>query len=656
MKQLFTLFIAVTLCALNANAQNSCSSALAVTAGTYHVDTIDGNEIPVPICANTGVGAVHSEWYKYTPTADHTVTITTDLPQNAGGDTRLNVYHGNCGSLECVVGADDQGSVTLAVATFQVSGGLTYRFNFDDRWSAAGFDFTILVGPPVVTTFNFVQQPVPNGSSDCVVDMNGDGLDDIVVTSSTLISIAHQQSGGGFTVANITTAPVVHTASWSIAAGDIDNNGYRDLLYGSGSGASFMVAGPGGTSFTEMSFPQYIFCQRTNFVDINNDGHLDGFSCHDVGANVGFINDGLGNLTFTQGGFGTTCGNYGSIWVDYDNDHDMDLFIAKCGCDPLDLLMRNNGDGTFTNVAPMLGLSDDHQSWSSAWGDFDNDGDMDMLIGSSGSTYHKLMRNDGGTFTNVTAGSGFDTFTGTSIQWTTHDFNNDGFLDILGGGALMLGHGNFTFTQSTATSPYSGPVGDLNNDGFLDIVSGSTIYMNTGNTNKHLTVNLVGTVSNRDGIGARITVTSAMGSQIREIRSGDAFSTMSSLMAHFGLGTDTEIQEVFVHWPSGIEDAVSFPAINSTLTIVEGQHPLGVSSVQKDKSNIYPNPAHEVLYLTSEKDLTNSIATVFDVTGQRVISTTLRNDRLDVSSLTNGVYMLEVQGKGELLKEKFIKN
>src|SRR5690606_19655990 len=135
----------------------------------------------------------------------------------------------------------------------------------------------------------------------------------------------------------------------------------------------------------------------------NNDGHLDAFSCHDVDANVGFINDGNGNLTFTQGGYGTTCGNYGSIFTDYTNDGVPDLFVAKCGCDPQDLMMQNNGTGAFTNVAPAQGLNDSHQSWSSAWGDFDNDGDMDVLIGASSSGYHKLMMNDGtGNFTNAT--------------------------------------------------------------------------------------------------------------------------------------------------------------------------------------------------------------------------------------------------------------
>ena len=83
-------------------------------------------------------------------------------------------------------------------------------------------------------------------------------------------------------------------------------------MYGGQQGATFMMANETGTAFTEVSFSQYIFCQRTNMVDLNADGHLDAFSCHDTNANVRFLNDGTGNLTFMQGGLGETCGNHGT--------------------------------------------------------------------------------------------------------------------------------------------------------------------------------------------------------------------------------------------------------------------------------------------------------------------------------------------------------
>ena len=213
--------------------------------------------------------------------------------------------------------------------------------------------------------------------------MNGDHLDDVVATTQSTINVNYQLPGGGFNNALIQTDYAQNDAGWSIAAGDLEGNGYNDLMYGGGSGTSFMFANDAGTAYTALNPPDYIFCQRTNMVDINNDGHLDAFTCHDVAANVYYLNDGNNNFLFHQGGLGENCGNYGSIWTDIDNDHDLDLFVAKCGCDPVDILYRNNGDGSFSSVATSLGFGDYQQSWSSAWGDFDNDGDLDAMGGTT---------------------------------------------------------------------------------------------------------------------------------------------------------------------------------------------------------------------------------------------------------------------------------
>lgn len=658
MKHLLTL-ITLGLCVPLVRAQDHCYSALPITAGNvYTIDAINGPEIPVPICAPNGVGAMHTEWYTYTPAQDYSLTVTTDLPQNAGKDTRFHIYSGACGSLDCVGGADDEGSNTLGSATVQVAGGLTYYIAFDDRWSNQGFDFTLTEGPPVVTEFHFIPTTVPNaGGAYAVVDMTGDFLDDVVSVSGTSVNLGKQLAGGGWSAVSLPTPAATHIASWSLAAGDLDNNGFNDLIYGSGDGASFMLANNTGTGFTQQSFAEYIFCQRTNMVDINADGNLDAFSCHDVDANVAFMNtgDGNGTLEFHQHGYGETCGNYGSIWVDYDNDHDIDLFIAKCGCDPNDLLMRNNGDGTFTNVAPALGLSDSHQSWSSAWGDFDNDGDMDMMIGSSGSAYQKLMRNNGnGTFTDVTAGSGFDTFGGTSIEWTTHDFNNDGWLDVLGGGGMMVNNGDMTFTLRTDV-PGNGPIGDLNNDGFLDIVSGAGAQINSGNTNKWLTVVTIGTQSNRNGIGARVEVSSPSFTQVRDVKSGDGFRYMSSLNTHFGLGTDSQIDQVKVTWPSGIIDIVENPSVNSVLEITEGTFNVGMQDHGAGLIKLYPNPAEDMLFVSSAQPLGNVSATITDMTGKQALRANLVGGGIDISALAAGLYSVQLDLGGRVVTERFNK-
>jgi len=644
---------------LSVEAQNTCATAIPLTAASYYCTFAEGSEIPSPICAANGAGATMGHWYSFTSATDTIVTVSTEA---SGVDTRVHVYTGGCGDLACYAGDDDGGTGYTSVCTFNAEAGVVYIIAFDNRWSSSSFSFTLSVHAPVVppaglVTFTPTSLAGVQGSTMGVVDMNGDFLDDVVSVGSTNINVLQQQPGGGLVAHNYTTGST-DVASWSMSAGDLDNNGYNDLQYGGGGSVTYMMANSTGTGYAAMAFPQYVFPQRGNMVDINNDGWLDGFMCHDVDANVYYLNDGSGNLTFNQGGFGPDCGNYGSVWTDYDGDGDIDLFIAKCGCDPIDIMMRNNGDGTFTSVAAPLGFADDQQSWSSAWGDFDNDGDMDALIGSSGSSYHKLMRNNGdGTFTNVTAGSGFDTFGGTSIEWNTRDFNNDGYLDIIGGGAIMYGNGDLTFTPD-ADAPDNGAIGDLNNDGFLDIVGYTNAYLNSGNAYHWLVVNLIGTASNKNGIGAKVYVTSALGTQMREIRSGDGFRYMSSLNAHFGLGTDSTVDLVEIHWPSGDIDQLNGPTVDGSITITEGTLGItaGVATTEANRDgSIYPNPVADVLTVAGLEGSHNNDVSVIDITGKRVLEGQLKNSRLDVSTLNAGVYMLSIRAGDRLVQHRFVK-
>lgn len=115
--------------------------------------------------------------------------------------------------------------------------------------------------------------------------MNGDFLDDLISVSATNININYQLEGGGFNTVDNATTPANYTPSWSLAADDIDSNSYNDLLYGGGSGITFMMANHDGTAFTEISSSEYVFSQKSNFVDLNNDGHLEAFVCHDVHPN-----------------------------------------------------------------------------------------------------------------------------------------------------------------------------------------------------------------------------------------------------------------------------------------------------------------------------------------------------------------------------------
>ena len=501
--------------------------------------------------------------------------------------------------------------------------------------------------------------------------MNNDHLDDLVTVSTNQVNINYQKNDGSFDNVVVATPIADHNASWSIAAGDLDGNGYLDLLYGGGGGATFMLSNVSETSnntkeytsdFTEYSPSIGIFSQRTNFIDINNDGLLDAFVCHDVNSNVYFINDGNGGLITHQVNDGNSVDlgilgrNYATLWVDYDNDQDMDMFISKCGGSAeatKNRMYENNGDGTFTDVSISSNLNSSIQTWSSAWGDFDNDGLMDVLVGASNGS-NELMHNNGdGTFTDITAGSGFDTFNVTSHEYIAHDFNNDGYVDVYASGYILTNNGDMTFSPS-GTNYGRGAVGDLNNDGFLDLFTG-TLKINNNTEGNWLNVNTIGTDSNSNGIGARVEITSNLGTQIRDIRSGTGFKYMSSLTAHFGIGSDTTIQSVTVYWPSGNVDYIENPTINSTMNIVEGSAALAVNEELLNKVTINPNPVNNELVITTNENLENSVISIFDIQGKKVLNSYFESNTINVEKLDSGIYFLRIFNNNKEVKLKFIK-
>jgi PKD repeat protein len=583
-------------------AQQTCASAQVITAGTYTIPAINGTELPATNCATGGTGATAANWYKYTATQANAVTVTTNFPINGNVDNRVHIYSGACGSQVCVTGNDDNGSSTLCVANFNSVANTDYYIVFDNLWSSVGFNFelienTIVAPDTNVVTFTSVYTGPFNGSVMGVVDMNGDFLDDLLSVSGNNIQVKQQNTNGTFTSVNYPTTQASYPASWSLAVGDYNADGYNDLLYGGGSGVTFMESNGLGTGYTQVSGTQFVFSQRSNFVDMNNDGHLDAFVCHDVAPNVYYLNNGSGVLTFNQGGVGDhpNGGNYGSHWVDYNNDRLPDLFIAKCRggatTAKINELHRNNGNGTFTDVSVQANLADSVQTWSSAWNDYDNDGWMDVVVGASSNSdgMHKFMHNNGdGTFTDITAGSGLDNFMDMSIEYVTYDFNNDGFTDVLTDGFILYNNGDKTFSSQSYPIQV-GPVGDLNNDGFMDVHYGINTYINAGNTNNWLKVTLEGTNSNLNGIGARVEVYGSWGKQIRDVRSGVGFRYMGTLNTHFGLGAATEIDSLVVKWPSGTTDVICNPAINVTLHVVEDTAPVATAVFTSNSNNIAEN-------------------------------------------------------------------
>lgn len=658
-----------------ANAQNTCSTALPITAGTFAVDAVNGTEVPTPICADNGTGATAGEWYLYTPTQNYSVTVTTELAVNSGDDTRFHVYTGVCGNLSCYSGDDDSGTLGngyLSIASFNVIAGTTYRIAFDNKWNSNGFTFQLIENAVVVLPMTYSTQSVASINSSynlCIVDMNGDHKDDIAGVSANNLRLHYQGVAGALTVADIPITGTSLMPSWSLAAGDYNRDGFNDLVLGNGNGVSIWRSNATGTAYTSITPGEYIFCQRTNFADLNNDGNLDIFSCHDIAPNVYYLNNGAGGLTYYQSSvtpgamnLGSGGGNYSTLFTDFDNDGDTDVFISKCSGPPCEL-HRNDGNGLYTDISAIAQINvTPIQTWSSAIADFDNDGDMDIIITASAGL-HKYFRNNLDTtnsveeaFTNITVGSGWDTNTTTNIDNVAYDFDNDGFVDVLGGGnKIMFNQGNSTFTAVSYSGISVGAVGDLNNDGFLDILSGSTIRYAFPNTNKWIKVILQGIQSNRNGIGARVEIYGAWGKQIRDIRSGEGFKYMSSLNAHFGIGQATAITQVIIRWPSGIVDVINNPTVNQSLMVVEGAT-LAIGSFTTNEFSLYPNPAKDVLNIKFTTDIQITTAEVFDMQGKRVLETNVTNQSIAVQSLSKGTYIILLRDTdGKPFSQKFIK-
>lgn len=442
-----------------------------------------------------------------------------------------------------------------------------------------------------------------SGVAVAVADINNDGKDDIVrLKNGNELNVEYQQ-GSGQPFSHLSLGTTTGQA-WALAVADANNDGYSDLYFGGYyDDAKFYKAINNGTNFQPTFLPGVgLFAQGSNFADIDNDGWLDIFSCHDDGLSRIWGNDGAGSFTSNDNWINMATvpssdnsGNYGSTWTDFDNDGDTDLYIAKCRggasspTDPrrINALFVNDGNGNYTEAAGTYGLKIGWQSWSADFQDIDNDGDFDCLVTNHDNNL-QLLRNDGtGHFTDISTAAGLGSQMGNFYQGLMRDFNNDGFVDIITASPSVFykNNGNGTFTSVTS-NPFSGmnslAVGDLNHDGFMDVYAAyqcgivsscnvpDKLWINNGNNNHYLAVNLQGTTSNRKGVGARVEIHGAWGKQVREIRSGESYGISNSLSAHFGIGTATQIDYLVVHWPSGMVDVVANPAPDQYLTIEEG--------------------------------------------------------------------------------------
>ncbi|QDV04989.1 ASPIC and UnbV [Planctomycetes bacterium Poly30] len=286
-----------------------------------------------------------------------------------------------------------------------------------------------------------------------------------------------------------------------------------------------------------------------------------------------------------------------SVFTDYDGDGDVDLHVSK-GRDGvaspddsrrINQLFRNDGQA-WTEVGEVAGVALGEQSWAAEFGDLDGDGDMDAFVLNEMDASSLLRNNGDGTFTDVTRLSGLAGELGFfGVQAAFRDFDNDGHLDLLVSGEehrLFLGDGALGFTRVAA--PFPGPsvssfaLGDLNGDGFVDVYAGyaglvnlpssepDRLFFNVANGNDWLQVSLVGTTSDLGGVGARIEVRNDGALQVREVRAGEGFGGSHSPVQSFGLGAADSVDRVRVLWPSGAIDELWNVDVNQRLEIVEG--------------------------------------------------------------------------------------
>lgn len=296
--------------------------------------------------------------------------------------------------------------------------------------------------------------------------------------------------------------------------------------------------------------------------------------------------------------------------LDFDEDGWPDIFVA-CDSTPA-ILYRNNHDGTFTDIAVTAGAAfnedgREQAGMGSTISDYNGDGHLDIFKTNFSDDTSTLYRNNGdGSFTDATSAAGLGLYT-QYLGWGTMflDVDNDGWPDLL----LVNGHvypevdsqhlgssykeprilfhnnGDGTFSDisasagsavTTAASSRGLAVGDLWNDGRISAVISnmnavpSLLVNQIKNSNHWVGIRLVGTKSNRDGIGARIRVKSEVRLYVDEVRSGSSFISNNDMRVHFGLGKTDKIEWVEIRWPSGLLERFTNAPLDHIGTYTEG--------------------------------------------------------------------------------------
>ncbi len=437
-----------------------------------------------------------------------------------------------------------------------ILGGGNVGFSWGDYNNDSLIDFfhssagRLYINMGVDDTFALVStSPDPDAGAatlgSVMADFTGDGNLDLLMTQGSALSLVVNT---GDTLSFIDTTAGVWLDSITIpsggipeaAAADFDRDGNLEIAFAGSYGASSkvrlaklnVVSGKyenvAGTVLDD-TLKEFEAWNPT-WVDVDNDGYIDLFlpsfrnsfpTCRS-GLYFNYNGEGLDWSEIDIDGSDTDVSAIASVWGDVDNDGDMDL-IAQAFDDPIPFyLLLNNGDGTFTDAAATSGISANNQMRGLSLGDYDNDGDLDLLIGGGSmdlTIYQSQLAGGSLTFTDVTSstvGSGLQQHRSALFV----DYNGDGKLDVFAGWTDP----NFKLFKNQLTS-------ENNWIGFR-------LSMTEGN--------------NKSAIGAQIKVKAGTLSMIRDIQAGGyGGMTGGNIVAHFGLGSATEADSVTINWPDG---------------------------------------------------------------------------------------------------------